>query len=91
MQPMMPPATGPTGALLIMFSVTTSSPLIKQTDVPRNDFPSVAGSKDGDKMGRNRGGRGLVETRAAALSSGSIKENPPELGSRDFFNLWFST
>lgn len=26
MQPMMPPATGPTGALFIMFRVITSSP-----------------------------------------------------------------
>lgn len=56
MQPMIPPATGPTGALLIMFSVITSSPSEnKRTDVRCQDPPSAVGGRDGGRAVRQEG------------------------------------
>ena len=57
-QPMMPPATGPTGALLIMFNVTTSSPSLKQTEALRKAFPREGDAGDGGETA----GRDLVKT-----------------------------
>lgn len=53
MQPMIPPATGPTGALLIMVSVITSSPSEDTgTDALCQDPLSVVGGSDGGRAVR---------------------------------------
>lgn len=67
MQPMMPPATGPTGALLIMFSVITSSPAEKQrTDVLCQHLTSGGGGGHGARVVGGKGAewKGLVDSGA---------------------------